>query len=210
MNFTIPQISKYLSNVKFDTESELLTKMEPILEENESEIYQKNQLEAETVIIKMAASDSEEPKTGAVAKKKRNSHRNRTKKIKSPTFTQRSLILDAFDAQMSHYEHPGKFFVKNVKDEELLNKIQYQIQNLDLDGYKLARTLKPQIPYDNDHNDISKEAFEVDVGVKKGDLVLAVSRLRGNLPLLRGKVKSMKNLEIGLYLKVILLLREIK
>ena len=179
-----------------------LAKMETILEENESEIHQKNQFEAETVNIKMAASDSEEPKTGAVAKKKRNSHRNRTKKIKSPTFTQRSLILDAFDAQMSHYEHPGKFFVKNVKDEELLNKIQYQIQNLDLDGYKLARTLKPQIPYDNDHNDISKEAFEVDVGVKKGDLVLAVSRLRGNLPLLRGKVKSLKNLEIGLYLKV--------
>ena len=72
MNFTIPQISKYLSNVKFDTESELLTKMEPILEENESEIHHKNQLEAETVIIKMVASDSEEPKTGAVAKKKRN------------------------------------------------------------------------------------------------------------------------------------------
>ena len=176
--------------------------METILDENESEIHHKNQLEAETVNFKMASSDSEESKTGA--KKKRSSYRTRTKKIKSPTFTQRSLILDAFDAQMSHYENPGKFFVKNVKDEELLNKIQYQIQNLNFDEYKLEMTLKPQIPYDNDQNDISKEAFEVDVGIKKGDLVLALSRRRRNLPFLRGKVKSMKSLEIGLYLKVLL------
>ena len=175
--------------------------METILEENESEIHQKNQLEAESITFKMASDSEEQIMERTGAKKKRSSHR-RTKKIKSPTFTQRSLILDAFDAQMSHYEHPGKFFVKNVKDEELLNKIQYQIQNLDFDAHKLAMTLKPKIPYANDKNDISKEAFEVDVGVQKGDLVLALSRRRRNLPFLRGKVKSMKNLEIGLYLKV--------
>ena len=133
--------------------------------------------------------------------------------------TQRCIVFDTFNAILTHYVSPGRFYVKNINDQNLDEKIKYRInesrsslKRLDWEyGIKL-----PGHDFCDPEQEHQDEYQNLIVHVKPGDLVLApwiadsynddLGELAPyDVSLRRAKVKHKKVVpEMGLHLKVIL------
>ena len=142
-------------------------------------------------------------------------------KMPSSTSTQRCIVFDTFSAILTHYVSPGRFYVKNINDQNLDEKIKYQIEEsrsslrrLDW-GYGIHVPGHDFCDPDQEYQD-QEECQNLIVHVSPGDLVLApwiadsynddLGELAPyDVSLRRAKVKLKKVVpEMGLYLKVIL------
>ena len=140
--------------------------------------------------------------------------------MSSSSSTQRSIVFNTFTAKLTHYVSPGRFYVKNVNDENLSSRIKYQIDFLRSSLKQLDWEYGIQVPAQDfcDHEQEYQEEYlypGLIVHVNCGDLVLApwiadsdnddLGELAPyDVSLRRAKVKKKKVVpDMGLYLKVI-------